>query len=310
MRLLKNLLRRLAEFCLRDVADMQARTLLLAGHEHATQVRSLPDGAPLRDAEFRVFSQWGEDGILQYLLSRVPIAHDFFVEFGVEDYREANTRFLMHHDSWAGLVIDGSAENIRRIRDDPYFWRHQLAAEQAFVTRENIDGLLSRHVPDPDIGLLSIDIDGNDYWVWDAISAARPRIVVCEYNSVFGPDAAVSVPYDAHFDRTRAHYSNLYWGASLAALLRLGERKGYILAGSNSAGNNAFFVRKDCAARVRPLAARDAYNASRFRESRDREGRLSFLAGKARAAAIADLALVDVATGGATTVAAALQRAA
>src|SRR5688572_3944816 len=125
MRSLKKLLRRLSEFCLRDVVDAQLRTLLLAGRECAARVRALPDGLPLADAEFRVFSQWGEDGILQYLTSRMTIQHDFFVEFGVEDYREANTRFLLLNDNWAGVVIDGSAAHVERIREDGYFWRHQ-----------------------------------------------------------------------------------------------------------------------------------------------------------------------------------------
>jgi hypothetical protein len=306
MRPIKNLLRRLAEFCLRDLADMQARALLLAGQRQAGHVRSLPDAVSLREAEFRVFSQWGEDGILQYLLGRVPITQDFFVEFGVEDYREANTRFLLLNDNWAGLVLDGSPENVERIREERWFWRHDIAAEHVFVTRENIDGVLARHAPDPDIGLLSIDIDGNDYWVWEAITTVRPRIVVCEYNSVFGPDAAVSVPYAAAFDRTQAHSSNLYWGASLAALCHLAERKGYVLAGSNTAGNNAFFVRVDCAARIRAMSAREAYVPSRFRESRDRDGRLSLLSGRERAASINELSLTEVTTGRTLTVKAAV----
>lgn len=307
MRLLKDLLRRLVEFCLREVLETQERTLLLAARAHAAQVRSLPDGTPLREAEFRAFSQWGEDGILQYLLGRVPVEQAFFVEFGVEDYREANTRFLLHSDGWAGLVMDSSARNIARIRGARSFWRHPLMAEQAFVTRENIDSLLARYIPGADIGLLSIDIDGNDYWVWEAITMVQPRIVVCEYNSLFGAEASVTIPYDTKFDRTRAHYSNLYWGASLAALCRLAERKKYVLAGSNSAGNNAFFVRSDCAARVRPLTARQAYVRARYRESRDSRGRLSFLQAQDGIALIAELPLIDVAAGNTTTVASAVR---
>jgi hypothetical protein len=306
MKPLKKLLRRLAEFWLRDVIDAQQRTLLLLGREHAARARALPDRAPLRDAEFRVFSQWGEDGILQYLASRVPIAHDYFVEFGVEDYTEANTRFLLMNDNWAGLVLDGSAEHVARIRDERSYWRHALVAEQAFITRENIDSLLARHIRDADIGLLSIDLDGNDYWVWEAISVVRPRIVVCEYNSLFGPDAAVSIPYDRNFHRTRAHHSNLYWGASLAALCHLGLRKKYVLVGVNSAGNNAFFVRDDCASRLRPVLASEAYVRARYREARDARGRLRFVSAREGAAGIGQLPLVDVVLGSSTTVGAVL----
>jgi len=127
-----------------------------------------------------VFSQRGEDGILQYLLHNVPVAHRTFVEFGVEDYREANTRFLLVHDDWQGLVMDSSPANIERIRRDDIHWRHDLQTRVANVTQENINRLLSDAGFDPDLGLLSIDIDGNDYLVCDAIGGVRPRIVACQ----------------------------------------------------------------------------------------------------------------------------------
>jgi hypothetical protein len=259
-------------------------------------VRALPDAIPLADAEFRVFSQWGEDGIIQFLISRVSVPARTFVEFGTQDYRESNTRFLLLHDNWRGLVIDGSERDVGLIRADSIFWRHDLEAVCAFVTRDNINSLIARRFPDAEIGLLSIDIDGNDFWVWRAIEA-RPSIVVCEYNSVFGNRLAVTVPYRADFQRTAAHFSNLYFGASLPALCRLAEDKGYAFAGSNSAGNNAFFVRRDRLGRLPALNARQGYVESRFRESRDAQGRLTYLAGIERLRTIADLPLVDLADG-------------
>jgi len=247
--------------------------------------------------EFGVFSQWGEDGILQHLIARVPIAHPLFVEFGVETYVEANTRFLLTNAAWSGLVLDGSPANVEAIRRDPIYWRHRLKAVAAFVTRENINELLAEHGARGDIGLLSIDIDGNDYWVWQAIEVVQPRIVVVEYNSLFGATRAVTVPYRADFVRGAAHRSNLYYGASLAALAQLGEQKGYVLVGSNRAGNNAFFVRRELAGALSVMSAATAWREASFRESRDADGRLSFLEPAAARALIAELPLVEVPDG-------------
>ena len=246
------------------------------GRIEARQTASAVPG-DFGQAEFKVSSQWGEDGIIEHLVRNVAIAHEIFVEFGVQDYREANTRFLLTNRNWAGLVIDGSPENIAVMKQDPIYWRFNLKAECAFVTRENIEKVIAGQGISGDIGLLSIDIDGNDYWVWEAIHSISPRIVVAEYNALFGATAAVSVPYDPAFQRNQAHYSNLYWGCSLGALVHLGKAKGYALVGCNSAGNNAFFVRSDV---LGPLPAREltgAFRPAKFRESRNADGSLSFL---------------------------------
>ncbi len=254
-------------------------------------------GGDFNAHEFGVFSQWGEDGLIAYLLARVPIDRAWFVEFGVEDYREANTRFLLQTRNWRGLVIDGSEAHVRSIPEDDTPWRHELEARCAFVARENINALLEEAGFTGDIGLLSIDIDGNDYWVWEAIEVASPRIVIIEYNSVFGASRAVTVPYDREFVRGRKHHSNLYYGASLAALAKLGDRKGYALVGSNSAGNNAFFVRRDVLGSVQPVTVEAAYRRSRFREGRDAQGALTFASFAARVDAIAHLTVHDLDAG-------------
>ncbi|MEI9804964.1 MAG: hypothetical protein WDN48_11495 [Pseudolabrys sp.] len=252
--------------------------------------------ASLRDAEFRVFSQWGEDGIIQYLVQRVPVGRKIFVEFGVEHYAEANTRFLLVNDNWSGFVIDGSEANVRRIRAEPIYWRHNLKAECAFVTRENINALLSDHGISGDIGILSIDIDGNDYWVWEAIEVVDPRIVIVEYNARFGAERAVTVPYDPNFIRSSQLGAMTYYGASLAGLEKLGKRKGYSLVGCNAAGNNAFFVRTDCLVDdVKPVTAAQAFVAAKFREARDVQGDLLFLSPDDEIALIESLPLIEVA---------------
>jgi hypothetical protein len=245
------------------------------GRVEARQTSSALD---LRSAEFRTFSQWGEDGIIQALIRNVSIERNIFIEFGVQDYSESNTRFLLLNNNWSGLVIDGDAGNIDAIKRSDLYWRHNLKAECAFITRENINDIFVGAGVQGDIGLLSIDIDGNDYWVWEAINAVSPRIVTVEYNFRFGAADAVAIPYRADFNRARAHRSMIYYGASLAALALLAARKGYDLVGCNSAGNNAFFVRRD----VRPAAlpavtAAEAFVEGRFREARGADGGLLFL---------------------------------
>lgn len=278
------------------------RLLLAIGRLQSRTVRSDTYDRP-SDAEFRVFSQFGDDGVIQYLLGKVPIAHEIFVEFGVQDYRESNTRFLLSNDNWRGLILDGGTAHIDFLRSSSLGWRHSIDAKSVFVTRDNINAAIRSTGIVGDIGLLSIDLDGNDYWVLDAIDVVTPRIMVVEYNSTFGPDRAVTVPYDPAFERTKAHPSNLYWGASLKALCLAASRKDLVFVGSNSAGNNAYFVRQDVMGRLSPVTSKEGWVDAKFRESRDASGRLTYLTGRtARIAAIADRVLVDVETGAMTTV--------
>ncbi len=290
------LLGRLARLRGTDPAALDGIRLAL-GRAEARTVRGATFDR-LSAAEFQVFSQWGEDGIIQYLLGKVAIAEPRFVELGVEDYSECNTRFLLCHDNWSGLIVDGGRRHLRFVRRRGLDWRHDLHAVQAWITRENVDAVLRQAGFAGELGLLSIDLDGNDYWVLEAVSAVSPRILVVEYNSTFGPDHAVTVPYQPGFERRRAHWSCLYYGASLAALVHLASRKGYAFVGSNSAGNNAFFVRRDVAGGLRELGAREGWVASRFRESRDRRGRLSLLGPhRDRRRTMAELPVVEVTTG-------------
>lgn len=272
------------------------RNQLLTGRLASFAVRSVPRVSRLCDVEFRVYSQWGEDGIIDWLVERLAVSNTTFVEFGVENYREANTRFLLENRNWRGLIMDGSAQNMTSVKADSVYWKHDLTAVYAFIDRDNVNDLIASRFSG-EIGLLSIDIDGNDYWVWERITAVNPIIVVCEYNAVFGDTAAVSIPYDRAFFRTRAHPSNLYYGASLPALLHLAKRKGYAFVGTNLAGCNAFFVREDYAARVAGLIDSFAGHPLRARESRDEHGDLTFISGLDRLRLISSMPVVDVITG-------------
>lgn len=277
---------------------LQGRALALANAARA------PLPSP-RDAEFKVFSQFGEDGILQHLIRETGItpAETSFIEFGVQDYRESNTRFLLMNDNWRGLILDGSPVYMDRVRGQDIHWRHDLTVRDVWIDRDNINSLFLEAGFSGPLGVLSIDIDGNDYWVWERIEVVEPVIVVIEWNSVFGPRHAVTTPYDPLFSREQAHHSCLYWGASVSALSLLAERKGYALVCSNSAGNNLFFVRRERLGHLRALTPEEAYVESRFRDSRDAEGRLNFLSGVRRVQEINRLPLVRVSDGAIVTLA-------
>jgi hypothetical protein len=193
--------------------------------------------------------------------------------------------------------MDGSEVHISSIQSQDIYWRYDLTAKCAFIDKDNINELIASSGLHGDIGLLSIDIDGNDYWVWQALDVVRPVVLVCEYNAVLGDVHRLSVPYQADFQRTHAHYSNLYFGASLPALIHLGEQKGYRFVGTNSNGCNAFFVRADYAPAV--VGAIDEIRSypSRFREARDANAQLTFAREAQRADIIRHLPVVDLATG-------------
>lgn len=279
-----------------ELREQVIESKLLSARLLIRQMKAQGAVACLEDAEFKVFSQFGDDGIIQYLLQQTDIPRDKrkFIEFGVQDYQESNTRFLLMNDNWSGLILDGSESNISKVVSDSQFWRHDLKAVAAFIDRDNVNDLFTCNGFEGEIGLLSVDIDGNDYWVWESINAVNPIIVVCEYNSTFGREHAITVPYDPAFQRNAAHYSNLYWGASLKALYVLASRRGYAFVGCNSAGNNAYFVRQDKLGGLRPLECEEGYVEAKFRESRGQSGALTYLSGAARLAEIADMLVFDV----------------
>lgn len=279
------------------IPDMMERSLLLQGRLAA---RIIDDEGPVRnlsEVEFRVFSQWGEDGIIEWLISRVDVPNHRFVEFGVENFREANCRFLLQNRNWKGLVFDGNEEYIAGLRDERLYWMYDITAQAAFVTAENINDLITRAGFAGPLGLLSIDIDGNDYWVWKAIDVVDPAIVVCEYNPILGDMRAIAVPYSPSFNRFDGHPSGLHFGASIAALEHLAEQKGYAFVGTNSNGINAFFVKKSLAAPILETLGEVRAFCSRHRDSRDEEARLSFTGGRERFDLIRDCPVVDVTSG-------------
>lgn len=251
----------------------------------------------LMSYEFSIFSQWGDDGIIQHLINTIDIPNPTFIEFGVSDYLESNTRFLLMNDNWTGLIMDSSKKHINFIKNSSLYWKYHLSARTAFIQAENINSLIEAAGLKGEIGLLHIDIDGNDYWVWKALDAVTPVITIIEYNSIFGRKRPITIPYEKSFQRNIAHSSNLYYGASLLALTHLAFQKGYTFIGCNSAGNNAYFVRNDkLNHNIKALSVEQGYVPSKYRESRDRHGNLTYLQGRDRLAAIKGMPVFNVKT--------------
>lgn len=232
-------------------------------------------------AEFKIFSQFGDDGIIQFLVDYIkPIP--IFVEIGVADFFESNTRFLLMSKNWKGYCVDGSKRNIAKLKKSYFYWQYDLNAFNFWITKENINSILENDMEvEKEIGLLHIDLDGNDYWVWKEIVSLKPQILILEYNSIFQLNPWV-VPYDQNFYRTNYHYSNLYWGASLKSLIDLCEEKGYLFVGCNSAGNNSYYVQKEYINGLKIENLQEGYVESKYRESRDKKGNLTFVSGKNR----------------------------
>jgi len=204
------------------------------------------------------------------------------------------------NNNWRGLVIDGSERNIDFVRRHEVHWKYDLTAVHAFIDAENINALIRDAGVTGGIGLLSVDIDGNDYWVWKAIECIDPVIVISEFNSLMGAERPITIPYDPKFVRSQAHWSRMYYGASVAALCHLANAKGYAFIGCNSAGNNAYFIKRERMRDLREIKPEAGYVESKFRE-REKVDSLDRIRGGDRNRAIAGLPVVNVVTGQAET---------
>ena len=226
------------------------------------------------ESNFKVFSKFGEDGIIQFLINNTNVKNKTFIEFGVEDYTESNTRFLLMNNFWSGYIIDGSKKNIGKIKNSYFYALYNLQASCNFITKENINKILKNSSFDFDLGLLSIDIDGNDYHILKAIDQFNPRILICEFNNLFEMKN-ITVPYKASFDRFKEHYSGNYQGCSLKAINLLAEKKGYSLVSIDKSGTNAFFLRNDLLnKKVKKININKSYFRYGIKYNFDKNGKL------------------------------------
>ena len=204
--------------------------------------RRYGDAPDLTASELRVFSQNGEDGVIAEILRRIGTGGGGFVEFGIQDGTEGNTVFLAQVLGWSGVYLEADDASFAAL-ERRYSANPRVRTLHAAVEPDTVEGLFARAgVPEePDI--VSIDVDGNDYWIWRALTAFRPRLVIVEYNGAFDPASRRVMPYTPGFrwDGTSAY------GSSLGALEELGAEKGYRLVHTELAGVNAFFAREDLA---------------------------------------------------------------
>lgn len=251
---MKNIIRKLADFALKDVekrydqraSDPASQKMLLLHYASA------PSTFTMDDAGFKVFSQSDEDGRLLYIFSKIGMKSRKCVEIACGNGKECISANLIVNHGWEGLLIDGSERNIAEASAfyegcaATYVW--PPVVRQAFITAENVNDLIGSNGYEGEIDLLTVDIDGMDYWIWKAITVIQPRVVVVEYVGWLGPDRACTIPYDPAFDAYRYSTTNGaadYAGASLAAMVKLGRAKGYRLIGFNRHNFNAFFIRQD-----------------------------------------------------------------
>jgi hypothetical protein len=209
----------------------------------------LPFPQRLFASRANISSQYEEDGILLALIAEAGIKDARFLDIG-SGTGGGVTAMLAQECGWSGLMVDGNEDHVKMAQ--PRFPAGRIAVVHSFVTRENVNALVESHGLTGDIGVFSLDIDGNDYWIWEALEACSPRIAAVEYNAFFGLDRAVTLPYMASFSRKGlpSLVRKNYFGASLPAFVRLGRRKGYRLVTTDGSGLNAFFVRNDVAPHI------------------------------------------------------------
>lgn len=266
----------------------------LLGKIASNQNRAKERIESLENVEFRAYSQFGEDGIIDWLVHWVRPKNNTFVEFGVENFTEANCRFLLVNRNWRGMVMDGSETHMNALRQEMLHWRNDIHAKNAFITAENINQLiLEEDRLGNELGLLSIDIDGNDYWVLKALEGISAEILCVEVNPIFGDQYELTVPYAPEFNRFDLHYSGLCFGASIKAITSLAKEKGYEFVGTCSNGINAFYVRKDLFERVDSRIENKRAWPALHRDSRDESGNLSFTPGLARFELMQDCVIWD-----------------
>ena len=251
----------------------------------------------ISDSECRVYSQNGEDGIINYLITKLEIYKPNFIEIGIGNYIEANTRFLYERFYPKGIIIDCEKNLSNKVNLEVNTWKGDLRVIETLVNKDNINSLISKNC-DFQIDIFSLDIDSIDYWVLEEVNLINSKIVIAEYNPIFGSTLEITVPNINNFNRKKYHYSHLCYGMSLLALVKLMKNKRYYFIGSNSTCNNAFFISENFSKNdyFSNLLIRDLnyYVNSNIRESRDINNKLNYLTGSKKIENIKDCEVVDL----------------
>ena len=253
--------------------------------------------ADLTETEVKIFSQNGEDGIIDYLTHKLKVDKKNFVEIGVGDYRESNTRFLYNRYHPKGLIIDCIEDMKRKVKRHVNFWKGDLRVCNQKIDSENILDLLNNSC-NYEIDLFSIDIDSIDYWIIKKLKNNISKIFVAEYNPVFGAELEITVPNISGFERSKYHYSYLCYGMSLKALINLMDQKGYYFIGTNLQKINAFFIlkefKKEDFFKNIKIKSLDHYTNSNIRDSRDKNNNLNYLSGDKKFKEIEECEVINV----------------
>lgn len=202
------------------------------------------------------FSQWNEDGIIQILIQKLQIKNKRFIEIGVGDFFESNCRLILQKDNWEGYIFEASKQYSNIIKNSNFFWKYNLNHTCVFVSKRNINKLISPIVKYQDIGIFSLDIDGNDFHVLKAIDKLKFEVIVVEFNPRFNSVLPLSVPYNESFSRSKKNNEVIYYGANLMAFKIYLEEKGFRLLCVNSHNSNAFFVQENSYKKIRHLFPR------------------------------------------------------
>ncbi|NMG06338.1 hypothetical protein [Brasilonema sp. UFV-L1] len=228
------------------------------------QYRQLADAKALpkfHEVGFHTYSQTDEDGFLLYIFSLIGTTNKKVVEICCGDGVECNAANLIINHGWKGLLFDGDAAQLKIGKKIYNFIKttsnNPPQLVQAWITAENVNELIVNHGFEGEIDLLSLDLDGIDYWLWKSLNCIKPRVVVLEYNTYWGAEKSVTVPYDSNF-RAKVINGAYYCGASLRAFVNLGNKLGYRLVGSNTRQFNAFFIRNDVGIDILPEVSVDS----------------------------------------------------
>ena len=218
---------------------------------------------PLRLLRYQrqICSQNGEDGMIHEIFRRIGTTNKIFAEVGVGDGTENNTSFLLSQ-GWTGAWVDGESKLLHNLQNRTDINASCLRYKVAFVSRENIRGILEELGTPKEFDLLSLDIDQNTYYLWEGLEHLKPRVVIVEYNPALPPE----VDWKVNYDPSRIWDGTQNYGASLKALELLGRKFGYSLVGCDFIGTNAFFVRDDLVGDkfAAPFTAENHHEPPRF----------------------------------------------
>lgn len=275
------------------------RNIFHIGSSHlAIAKNNYPKYKNLFEADYKIYSQTGEDGILDYLIQSLEIKKPSFLEIGVGDYRECNTRYLFERYSSKGVIVDQIKNLEEKVSKNVKLWKGDLKIIEQSINSENINEILNKAQIDENLDIFSIDIDGIDYWVLKNIPKILSKIFVAEFNPIFGHEKKITVPDSKNFNRSSYHYSHLCYGMSLMALIELMKSKKYTFIGTNVACHNAFFLSDEHVKKLN-LNLPDIKNLKQFvqnnfRDSRSSNSKLNYKSGSERLKEISECFVVDL----------------